>query len=101
MGTSKVECIDSEVGLWSAERVTEQGFSLRTTVLRLSDNTLALFSPTRGLESEIAELGTPSLLIAPNHFHHLGLASYLKRWPEARVLCSDAARPRLLNKSAI
>ena len=62
MSNKHLECIDQEAGLWSAARVTKQGFSVRTTILRLVDGSLALFSPTRGLEDLIAELGEPSLL---------------------------------------
>ncbi len=77
------------------------GFSLRTTVLRLTDDSLALFSPTRGLQTLIAELGSVSMLVAPNHFHHLGLASYAERWPDATIVCSSQAAKRLSKKSAI
>lgn len=35
------------------------------------------------------------MLFAPNHFHHVGLDEWRARFPEALVVCSDRARPRL------
>lgn len=91
--------IDDAAGLWALESFNEQGFSLRTTALRLRDGGVLLASPTRGLgdaaHAELAALGKPSVLFAPNHFHRLGLAEHLERYPEARATASDAAAPRV------
>ncbi len=96
--SARTDCIDEELGLWSIVRTKSNGWNLRTTVLRLADERLAVLSPTRGLEDEVAALGTPSYLVAPNHFHHLGIENYLTRWPSAKPLTSAGALPRLTKK---
>ncbi len=101
MSTRSTDCIDEKAGLWSIALRKDSGWNVRTTVLRLQDGSLALFSPTRGLQEQVAELGTPSFLIAPNHFHHMGVQSYLEKWPEAQVVASAGAIPRLEKKSDI
>jgi hypothetical protein len=50
------------------------------------------------LLDRIAALGPVEVLFAPNHFHHLGLPRYRARFPDARVVASEAARPRLLKQ---
>ncbi len=95
--------IDEQAGLWALESFNKGGFSLRTTALCLRDGGVLLASPTRGLgdaaHEELAALGTPSLLLAPNHFHHLGLGEHRERYPEARVVASAVAAPRLRKKT--
>ena len=43
-------------------------------------------------------LGRVSVLIAPNHFHHLALPAFRARYPQARVLAASGAIPRLRAK---
>lgn len=91
--------IDEEAGLFAIERIARHGWPLRTTALRLAGGDLALVSPTRGLGDEahadLARLGRVRWLLAPNHFHHLGLCEHVERYPGAEVVASEAARPRL------
>lgn len=97
----RTECIDSNIGLWSIALIKPNGWSTRTTAIRLTDDSLALISPTRGLQDQVEALGTPSFLVAPNHFHHMGIASYLEKWPDAKAITSAGALPRLEKKSDI
>src|SRR5262249_52517685 len=38
------------------------------------------------------------VLFAPNHYHHMSLQRFRERYPGARAVCSDGARPRLTKK---
>lgn len=42
--------------------------------------------------------GTPRVLVAPNHYHHVALPRYRELYPDAAVVTSDGARPRLAKK---
>ena len=43
----------------------------------------------------LAALGKVSFLLAPNHYHNKGLAEYAEAFPDAKLICSEHARPRL------
>lgn len=101
MSTRTTDCIDENAGLWSVALRKDSGWNVRTTVLRLNDDSLALISPTQGLQEEIAKLGTPSILLAPNYFHHMGVSGFMEKWPEAKAIASEGAIPRLKKKSDV
>jgi hypothetical protein len=73
----------------------------RMTVVRLSGSRLLLHSPiaySRKLADQVESLGAPTLLFAPNRFHHL----YVHDWQLAYPTCSlyvapgvDTKRPDL------
>ena len=71
--------------------------------LRLSDNSLCIYSPPSGLKGEdikeIQKLGDVSVLCAPNHYHHRGLAEHVNLFPNAKLVCSTYAKPRLENQT--
>lgn len=73
--------------------------ALRSAAVRLrSGGTLVVGPPSRapdGVHDELATLGAPELLLAPNHFHNLGLAAWSRRYPDARTVASATAAPRL------
>jgi hypothetical protein len=61
---------------------------VRSTLVRLPDRTLALYSPVKLADetaAEITALGEVAHLIGPNRFHHLFLGHAMKRWPKATV----------------
>jgi len=64
-----------------------------------------VYSPVRGLgdeaHRELSALGTPECLVAPNHYHHLGLAEYAAAYPGAAIVASATALPRLRKKHAL
>ena len=86
--------------VWSAQKGT-----LRCTALRLSDGTLCLYSPVLGLGEEakasVTALGKVAYLLAPNHYHHKGLNEYAQAFPEAKVICSGQAQPRLEKQTGL
>jgi hypothetical protein len=44
---------------------------------------------------QLGRIGAPRFLLAPNHFHHLGVSAHLARFPQAIPVASRAAQPRL------
>lgn len=78
-------------GLWCAESpLSFLGIELgaKMTVVRLADDTLLLHSPisaTEPLLEEVRALGTVSVLVAPNRFHHLFVGDWQRAFPEARL----------------
>lgn len=72
---------------------------LSCTALALRNGGLCLYSPVAGLEKSqhklLTELGGVSALLAPNHYHNKGLKDHANAFPDASVLCSDMAKPRL------
>lgn len=91
--------------LFTREHRANNGWSMRTTAVVLKDGSLALVTPTRGMGDEahaaLATLGAPAVLLAPNHFHHLGLSEHLRRYPDATVVASKRAAPRLGRKTGL
>lgn len=64
-------------------------FPVRTTLIRLEDGSLWVHSPI-ALSEELARavdaLGTITTLVAPSLVHHLFIADWKSRWPDARVI---------------
>ena len=66
-------------------------------VVRAGDE-LVVYSPaitSDDVLDRIAKVGRVGWLIAPNHFHHLSLAAFRARFPDARVVASERAIVRL------
>ena len=65
----------------------------------LRSGALCLYSPVAGLGAtamaSLDALGPVGLLLAPNHYHNKGLAEYAAAFPDARIVSTDAAAPRL------
>jgi hypothetical protein len=90
--------------LWCAEqplRFFGLEIGARMTVARLSGGRLLLHSPIARapeLAEEVAALGTPAYLIAPNRFHHLYVGQWRAAHPEAEIHAAPgvaAKRPDL------
>ncbi len=66
---------------------------LQCTAIRLTDNSLCLFSPVSGIGKRAIEsleqLGHVSFLLAPNHYHNKALRQYVAAFPKAN-LCAPA-----------
>src|SRR5690606_34563832 len=85
-------------GIWCAEKDTGGGWHNAMYVVRLKTGGLLVQSPTRmgdAMLDTIAALGPVEVLLAPNHFHNMGLPRYRERFPGAKVASSEGARPRL------
>ncbi len=86
--------------LWSAQKGT-----LRCTALRLRDGSLCLYSPVLGMgdvaRDSLTALGNVTFLLAPNHYHHKGLAEYVEVFPDAKLVCSEQACSRLKKQTGL
>ncbi|MFO0613783.1 MAG: hypothetical protein U0414_14420 [Polyangiaceae bacterium] len=81
--------------------IKPSGWRLTMHAVRLKGGGLLVHSPVRPhpeVFDALEALGTPSILLAPNHFHHVALPRYRERYPKARALASAGARPRLARK---
>jgi hypothetical protein len=87
--------------IWHAEG-DMHGVPLRSVAVRLRDERLAVYSPIRGLGTEahreLMRIGRPGLLVAPNHYHNLGLTEYAAAYPEACIVSSALASARVQRK---
>ena len=105
--SARLAPIRPDLGLhWCVFLDTTRGdIPLSTVLLRLRDGSLLAYSPTAGMgdeiHAEIAALGPVSVLLCPNHFHHMGVGEWQARHPEAVVCASPRAARRLAKKAAV
>lgn len=88
-------------GIVRFRRIEPSGWELGMMVVSLPDGGTLVHSPTwlgDGTFEAIEKIGTPRVLFAPNHYHHLSLVRYRERFPEALATAADAALPRLRKK---
>ena len=71
----------------------------------LREGGLAVYSPVTGLTPEtiarMENLGGVRALIAPSHFHHLGLKEYLEAFPDASLFAPEAGHARLHKQTGL
>jgi len=61
-------------------------YTTRMTIVRLSDNELWIHSPLKisdALVEEVLKLGEIKYLVSPNKLHHLFLADWMEKFPDA------------------
>lgn len=91
-------------GVWEY-RELRVGVPLRAVAVALAGGELGLISPTPRMTGEAMEqfetLGRPTVALAPNHYHYLGIKSVRQRLPELPVVASETASPRLHKKLGI
>jgi glyoxylase-like metal-dependent hydrolase (beta-lactamase superfamily II) len=82
-------------GVYSKQRV-------RMAVIGLGNGGLLVVSPGAPTSDarfeQLAKWGTPRFLLAPNHFHNGGIATWKARFPQATVVAHERALPRLRKK---
>jgi hypothetical protein len=90
-----------DTNLWTAEGPTVpflgMPYPTRMALVRLSGGDLWVWSPialTRELADEVERLGDVRHLVSPNKLHHLFLADWAERWPEARLHAPPGLPPR-------
>lgn len=72
-------------------------FPIASTVIRLPDRSLVVYSPIEfddAKAAELAALGEVAHLIAPNAYHHMFMQAAAARWPRATVHASPAVGAR-------
>ena len=70
-------------------------FSTRATIIRVADSDLFVHSPTPlvpELKAEIASLGSPRWIIAPNRLHHWWLPDWHAAYPNAEIHVAPRTR---------
>lgn len=88
----------------AAELRKKSGWSLGMHVIRLRKGEVLVHSPVRpepAMFDAIEKIGKPTILFAPNHFHHMWIPRYRERFPDARVVAAAGARPRLEKKGHV
>jgi hypothetical protein len=68
-----------------------------TTVMRLPDRTLAIYSPIAFDDAgatELASLGDVAHVIVPSKLHHLFAAATAARWPSAQIHAAPGVRAK-------
>ncbi|WP_162789148.1 MULTISPECIES: hypothetical protein [Sphingomonas] len=73
-------------------------FPRRMTVVALSGDHTAIFSPICLPEAEMARieaLGQPAFLIVPNPAHRLDLRPFHRRYPKAAIVAPEGARAKV------
>jgi len=73
------------------------GMHLACYALKLPDGSCIVHGPLSKIDPLSIEpfAGKVSIILAPNHYHHLGLPRWRSAWPEAIVVASSTAIPRL------
>lgn len=99
--------IDRDIWIADGPAVPFLGFPYptRMTVVRLSDASLWVCSPTRldaALRAAIDHRGRVEHLVSPNKIHHLFLGEWAQAWPSAKLYASPglASRRRDLSFAA-
>lgn len=92
-----MEQLDDDIWVVEGPRVDFYSFaySTRMVIIRLSDRRLWIWSPIaldEDLAREVCALGTPAFLVAPNPIHHLFLANWHERFPEAQIWAPKSLR---------
>jgi hypothetical protein len=74
---------------------SNEGWSHRTVAIELPGGGHCVFSPTRGMAPGAI---VPRFLVATNHYHWLGIPEWSARFPDARIVATKTAAPRLRSK---
>ncbi len=96
--------IDRDAGvLFRSYTFNDAGGSATTWVARIGDGKLLAISPGKGFSDadhqDLAEFGEVVAVVAPNGFHHLGVAEWRTRYPNARFFAPKLAQARIAKKN--
>lgn len=69
--------------------------NLRCTIVDLPKGGVCLYSPVEKTIAALSETLDVRYLFAPNHYHNKGIAEHVDAFRDAKLVGSDAARPRL------
>ena len=87
---SKPENVAGVPGLRSIRRG-----NLRCMIVDLQEGGVCLYSPVEKTSMAVATNHDVRFLFAPNHYHNKGIAEHVAAFQSAKLVSSDAARPRL------
>lgn len=83
------------------EHEVRGGWALNMHCVELGGGALLVYGATwLGDDTceRIAKLGTPSVIVVPNHYHHLSLARFREHYPDAVAVAHPDAHARLSRK---
>jgi hypothetical protein len=86
------------------QKKTPNGFELNMYVVKLDDGSTLLYGPVRLPSTTldaVEAIGKPSILLAPNHFHNLGIQPWRERFPDITTVAGTTALPRLAKKGHV
>ncbi len=69
--------------------------NLRCVIAPLKDSGVCLYSPVEKTSAAFLKTHDVRYLFAPNHYHNKGIAEHVTAFPDAKLVSSQAARPRL------
>ena len=75
--------------------------NLRCVAIALPDGGTALYSPVSKTSGTASAVAPVRFLLAPNHYHNMGLSEHVDAYPEADCVCSRGAKPRLENVTGL
>lgn len=94
-----------EANLWTVEgAVPNMPLLRRMTLARLGDGSVVVHSAIcldDAAQREVDAWGPVRYVVVPNRFHRLDAAAYAERYPEARVVCPEAARRFVAKKTRV
>lgn len=77
--------------------------NLRSVALVLKDKSICVMSPISGLSKAAYEsleaIGKINHVLAPNHYHHKGIATFTKHFPKTKAYANEAAAERLYSQT--
>lgn len=95
--------IDAEAGVWMREYSFDCRATANCLVARMADERLLVISPachmTDAAFESLEHLGEVGAIVANNGRHHLGLAEWSARFPDASVHAPGAAIARIRERS--
>lgn len=78
---------------------------LRSTAFGLPDGSTLVFSPIKETHPNalihLRSLGRPTILLAPNSFHNMGITTFYEAFTGCEVVASEQARKRVASKTGL
>lgn len=95
--------LDRDAQIWCYEYRFSQSGTANCFVAGLPAGKLLVLSPARNLPaaafSDLDAMGEVSAVVATNGFHHLGVASWRERYPQARFFSPSLSQDRIRKKN--
>lgn len=85
-------------GIWTVERRVSLGgarLDSRTTIAEVGGGRLVVISPPADEARDVDRLGTVAAVVAPNSFHYLHAAAWLRRHPTAELFVAPELSRRV------
>lgn len=97
------QVIDEDPGVWVCEYEFAPGAKTNAFATRIANGKIMVASPPTGaadsVYDELASFGEVAAIVTNNGFHHLGLADWKTRFPDARVFADPLAAKRIAKKN--